>query len=162
MAKLEGLIAQADSVFWVEPGTPVLSRRLIELRERLKDRFHFLAPCPHQNICGLLTEENRRHWCHHFAHPPGQIFQDGDWARFGKQMRIDLRSLPVSFLVMTLRKTEAPTGKARLIGRARNYKGYSQALLCREDGVRDEKILHRNNRELVKRFEDGGFAVTFG
>lgn len=158
--KLEALIAQANSVFWVEPGTPALSRRLIELRERLKEKFRILAPCPHQNVCGLLSEENQRHWCHHFAHPPGSIFQDGDWARFGKQMRIDLRSLPVSFLVMTLRKTESPPVLARLIGRARNYKGYSQALFCREGGVRDEKILHRNHRELVKRLEEGGFTMV--
>ena len=152
-------VRRADSVLWVEPGTPALSHRLIELRERLKETFHIVAPCPHQEVCGLLTKENQRHWCHHFARPPLAVFQDGDWVRFGKKMHIDLRSLPVSFLVLSSMPLETQAGLARLIGRARNYKGYSQALLCRSEGVREEKIRHRDEPELVKKLEEGGFTV---
>ena len=107
---LRGLAARAAAILWVEPGTPEVSRALIEVREQLRGRFRLVAPCTHQAACGLLAPDNVRHWCHHFAPPPPEIFTDSDWVKFGRRAGIDLRSLPCSFLVLARRpETPAPT-----------------------------------------------------
>src|SRR5207244_1564733 len=104
-----------------------LSRRLIAIREELLGPFHVVAPCPHQGRCGLLAPGNERHWCHHFAEPPAEAFQSADWRRFSTELGIDLRSLPVSFLVLD-RAMPKPSPGARQVGRSRRYKGYTTYL----------------------------------
>ena len=50
--------------------------QLIEVRERLREKFLLIAPCTHQAACGLLVPENERHWCHQFALPPSGIMEN--------------------------------------------------------------------------------------
>jgi len=100
--RLLALAAQAREIVWVEAGTHADSRRLIDIRERLLPcGFAAIAPCTHQARCGMLALKNARHWCHHFAPPPEAAFRDARWAEFGKELGIDLRSLPYSFLVLS-------------------------------------------------------------
>ncbi len=155
--ELMSLVSQAQTVIWVEPGTPALSRRLIEVRENLRGLFQVWAPCPHQARCGLLALENDRHWCHHFAEPPSEVFQSADWTKFSREMEIDLRSLPVSYLVLD-RRPLAPRA-ARLIGRPRSYKGYALALRCAESGVHEEKYGKAEQPELIKTFKRNRFHI---
>jgi ribosomal protein RSM22 (predicted rRNA methylase) len=130
-------IMHAGVIVWVEPGTPFCSQRLLEVRARLKDTFAIVAPCPHQKSCPLETREGD--WCHFFAPPPPIVFQDSFWATFAKEMNIDLRSLPVSFLVL---QNNATTGKLpsglsqckRLIARPRFLKGHAKAMFCNSQG----------------------------
>ncbi|MEI9898477.1 MAG: hypothetical protein WDN28_32635 [Chthoniobacter sp.] len=88
------------------------------MRERLRDTFTPIAPCTHNVRCGMLTVKNAPHWCHHFARPPSAIFQDARWADFGKEIGIDLRSVPYSFLVLA-RTPSMPAGFSRVIGEPR-------------------------------------------
>ncbi len=151
------LAARAQSIIWVEPGTPALSRKLITIREELKGGFKVIAPCPHQLRCGILAPENSRHWCHHFAEPAQEAFTSSEWARFGKELGIDLRSLPVSFLVLDRREPKpAPSG--RVIGRARKYKGYSTYLECSPAGVAEKKATKGKDPELFKLLKDDRFT----
>ena len=156
-SELMTLISQAQTVIWVEPGTPAISRRLIELRENLRGPLQLWAPCPHQAQCGLMALENQRHWCHHFAEAPAEVFQSADWARFGKEMEIDLRSLPLSYLVFDRRPP--PARPPRLIGRPRMYKGYALALRCSAADVHEMKILKSEHPELVKSFKKNKFRI---
>ncbi|MCD8483408.1 MAG: small ribosomal subunit Rsm22 family protein [Verrucomicrobia bacterium] len=91
-------LLQAQTVIWVEPGARAESERLLVVREQLRTAFHLWAPCPHQHLCPLLKTPGSD-WCHHFAHPPPEVFTDPNWAKFGKWMGVDLRSLPFSYLV---------------------------------------------------------------
>jgi SAM-dependent methyltransferase len=100
---LVGQAAQAQCVLWVEPGTYEASLTLITVRERLRKQLNVIAPCTQQAPCGILAPGNERHWCHHFASPPAEVFTDGDWARFARAVGIDLRDLPLSFLVLDRR-----------------------------------------------------------
>jgi len=144
----------ARAVIWVEPGTPAVSRRLIALRERLQPVFQIVAPCPHQGHCGLLQAGNERHWCHHFAQPPPQVFTDGNWTRFAKIAGVDLRSLPVSYLVLD--KRPVPAGPAlRVIGRPRVYKAHALLLGCDDTGVRDRPLQKRDHPEEFRRWKKG-------
>jgi len=154
--ELLALAANAASVLWVEPGTHEASYTLIAVREKLREHFHVVAPCTHQARCGMLAPENERHWCHHFASPPPGIFTDGNWSRFANMTGVDLRDLPLSFLVLDKRPVAAlPVGAARVIGHPRVYKPYALLLGCDESGVRERKLTKRALPEEFKRLRKG-------
>ena len=151
-------LAGASAVIWVEPGTPAHSQRLIAIREKLRAIFSFVAPCPHQNRCGLLAKERAEDWCHHFAKPPGGIFQQSEWSRFSKELKIDLRSLPVSYLVFAKAAIPKPEPAQRFLGRARMYKGHAKVLVCRDSEVVEEQILQRKNKVRFRKLKEGAFV----
>jgi hypothetical protein len=136
--------AEAECVLWVEPGTYEASLTLIAIRERLRGRFNVIAPCPHAERCGILSPGNERHWCHHFAAPPAEVFTDSNWGKFAKLMGIDLRDLPLSFLVLDKRPPPrlSPTA-GRVIGHPRIYKGHALLLGCDAAGVSERTLSKR-------------------
>ncbi len=158
-------IGHFDAVLWVEPGTHADSQALIDLRESLKSQFRLVAPCPHQDACGLRAPERQSDWCHFFAAPPSGIFADSDWVRFGQRMGIDLRGLPYSYLVLQRRDSRqvhvppletagAPEGDtARLLGSPRFYKGYAKLFCCQKSGVGEVIFQKRTDPALFKRLE---------
>ena len=151
-ADLHALISRSTTVLWVEPGTYDVSRALVGWREKLRDDFRVIAPCTHQSLCGLLAPVNERHWCHHFAPPPPEIFADSDWVRFGQRAGIDLRSLPYSFLVLDRRaaRAETQTDLSRILGEPRHYKGYARIFNCDASGVTELTLQKRDAPELFK------------
>lgn len=152
---------QAAAVLWVEPGTHADSRALIAVRESLRGAFQVVAPCPHQETCGLLAPENARHWCHHFARPPAGLLADAHWVRFAQRAGIDLRSLPYSFLVLERKPARegagnvAGPGWARVLGHPRVYKGFAKVLACQAGGVRELELQKRDAPELFKAMKAG-------
>jgi SAM-dependent methyltransferase len=157
--QLEALLdplTRATAVIWIEPGTHEVSRRLIRLREPLRTSFQVVAPCPHQGTCGLLVPANAPHWCHHFASPPPEVFTDGNWVRFAQLTGIDLRSLPLSFLVLDKRPAPPlPTGTVRVIGRPRVYKAHALLLGCELSGVHERRITRRDLPEAFRTIKKG-------
>jgi SAM-dependent methyltransferase len=152
--QLVRLAGSVQSVIWVEPGTYEASWTLIGIRERLRGAFNVCAPCTHQGACGLMAKGNERHWCHHFAPSPPEIYMDGDWSRFGREMGVDLRRLPLSFLVLDRRpQPEWPPGTVRVIGLPRIYKPYALLLGCDLEGVRECKLARRTHPEEYKRLK---------
>ncbi len=157
-------LTSATAIIWVEAATHESSRALIAIRERLLAAttdgpgcqpsqaaapFRIVAPCTHQGACGMLAAGNERHWCHFFASPPPEVFTDGNWARVAHQMHIDLRALPLSYLVLDRRPAApaaaepdaaAPPAAVRVIGRPRTYKGYALLFGCDAQGVRDLRL----------------------
>lgn len=158
--ELIATIKKMDLVIWVEPGTPALSQRLIELRENLKTDFKVVAPCPHQETCGLRKLKESPHWCHFFAVPPSSIFQDSFWSEFSLRLKIDLRALPTSFLILAKPNLfiSAPK-KQRLLGRARHYKGYSVALICSKVGVEEKKFLKKQSKEVIEIMKQNSLTI---
>lgn len=155
----EALVEQAalaQCVIWVEPGTYEASLTLIAIRERLRKYFQLVAPCTHQERCGILAPENERHWCHHFAAPPPEVFTDSGWARFTNLLGIDLRDLPLSFLVLDRRPAPAlPVGAARILGHPRLYKGHALLLGCDAAGVSECRLAQRQFTSEFKAFKKG-------
>jgi hypothetical protein len=147
---------QATAVIWVEPGTHDVSRALIAVREKLRGKFHVVAPCTHQAACGMLAPGNERHWCHHFAPSPPQVFTDGDWARFANFAGVDLRSLPLSFLALDKRpQPMLPDGATRVVGEPRIYKAHALVLGCDASGVRERRLTKRALPEEFRRIKKG-------
>ncbi len=148
---------RADEIIWVEAGTHADSRRLISVREKLRDEFRIIAPCTHAARCGMLVPENAAHWCHHFARVPSEASQDARWAQFGRELGIDMGTLPYSFLVLARRDAQPamPAGFSRIIGRPRDEKGHFDVLSCSESGVEDLMAQKRDVPELAKKLRKG-------
>jgi ribosomal protein RSM22 (predicted rRNA methylase) len=140
-------VKKAGCLLWVEPGTPHCSKKLSEIRDELLNTFDAVAPCPHQLACPLRGAEGD--WCHFFAQPPPQVFQDAFWATFSKEFSIDLRSLPVSFLVMQKKGLQPcnPSGSDRIIARPRFYKGFAKMLTCGAGGKAQLLQLQQRNHK---------------
>jgi hypothetical protein len=157
------LARRAAAVLWVEPGTHADSRRLIDVREALRGSLHCWAPCPHDGRCGMLVEDNQRHWCHHFARPPTEAFTESGWSAFGRLLGIDLRSLAYSHLVLDRR---APAGRdprlVRVIGQPRRSSAVMRILRCRADGVAEAELVRRRDPPLWRELDRGrhdGFLI---
>jgi SAM-dependent methyltransferase len=159
VVEILNLAARATSVIWIEPGTYEVSRRLIAVREGLRATFAVVAPCPHRAVCGMLTADNERHWCHQFAPSPPTTFTDGNWARFAELVGVDLRSLPVSFLVLDKRPQPMRTDGVRVIGRPRVYKAHGLVLGCDASGVREYRCTQRDQPEEFRHLKKGGSPV---
>lgn len=154
LAALRSLIARADAVLWVEPGTHVVSRQLGALRDEFKTAFRVVAPCTHQNACPVLAPGNERHWCHFFAPPPSEIFADSNWVKFGQRAGIDLRSLPYCFLALDRhRDAAAVDGLSRVIGRPEHFKPYARVLNCDATGVAELELPKRADPALFKQLD---------
>ncbi len=157
-AELFALMARAQTVIWVEPGTSDVAARLIRAREELRHTFRVILPCPHQGPCGLLDPANERDWCHHYAKAPKGIYADADWVRFGQRAGVDLRSLPYACLVLEnqahdRRHAEMPEGAARILARPQFFKPYARLLSCEAPGVSFETIPKRKAAPLLKALE---------
>jgi hypothetical protein len=138
------MLDQATSVIWVEPGDRENSRRLQSIRDRLLGAFSVMAPCTHQESCPLLDEAMERHWCHHFAPTPPEAFTDPGWGRFVSETGIDIRSTPLSFIVMDRRPLPDPGFDAvHVIGRPRVSKVEARVFGCDQSGVTDARLTKR-------------------
>jgi hypothetical protein len=145
-------LAKAAAVLWVEPGTFEASRRLIAVREALRGRLNFVAPCTHDSVCGLRTPGNERHWCHHFAPSPPAVYTDAFWGRFAQMTGVDLRSLPLSYLVLDRHPAPGlPAGTVRVLGRPRVYKSHAAILACDAPGVAEWELKRRELPEVFLR-----------
>lgn len=154
LASLRAMVARAEAVLWVEPGTHAVSRSLGTLREEFQQQFHVIAPCTHELPCPMFAPGNERHWCHHFAPPPSEIFATSEWVRFGQRAGIDLRSLPYCFLALDRsRPVAAPPGLSRVIGRPEHFKPYVRLLNCDATGLAELTLLKRTDPALYKQLE---------
>ncbi len=136
----------ARTIVWLEPGTRESARALVELRERLRGELHVLAPCPHSGACALAAPERAADWCHHFARAPRSVFQDAFWGRFARELGIDLRALPYSFLALAREPAAPPPADlARVLGRPRMEKGRARLDVCTSAGVATRDFLARHD-----------------
>jgi ribosomal protein RSM22 (predicted rRNA methylase) len=150
------LAQRARAVLWVEPGHYEASLTLIAVRERLRASFHLVAPCTQNARCGILHAGNEPHWCHHFAASPPEVFTDPHWGTFAKLAGVDLRSLPLSFLVLDQRPTPPlPSGALRVIGRPRVNKAEALLLGCDAGGVRERRLAQRDLPETFRGLKKG-------
>lgn len=149
-------LRRATCVVWIEPSQKEIASRLINVREALRDEFQIVAPCVHQAQCGMLTPENARHWCHHFAKPPEEAFTESKWAKFSSALSIDLRDLSLSYLILDKRPIPPPAPHAkRLIGNVRLYKASASLLLCGEESLCEVELTKRDFPEVFKSLKKG-------
>lgn len=159
---LKEIARSAEAVFFVEPGTPNQSADLITMREDLREHMTVVAPCPHTDQCGLIRNNNQEDWCHNFAKPPSKIFHDPNWSLFAKRMEIDLRSLPVSFLIL-LKNIDQLTCRndnmIRVLGRPTVNKTGARFVGCGKNGVFNTTVEKRTRKNTVKQLDKSSFTA---
>jgi hypothetical protein len=75
-------------------------------------------------------------------------------------MGIDLRDLPLSFLVLDKRPVPTlPPGAGRVIGHPRIYKGHALVLGCDTTGVSERKLAKRHFPEEFRAWRKGTAEV---
>ena len=174
LTALRALVARASAVLWVEPGTHDISRQLGRIRDELRATFRIVAPCTHKNDCPMFEPDRERDWCHFFAPPPGEIFADPNWVKFGQRAGIDLRSLPYCFVALDQSpdpSTPPPPPPSatrpfvaaaeialqpflsRVIGRVESFKPYARLLNCDTLGLADLELPKRADPALFKELE---------
>jgi hypothetical protein len=154
LTALRAMLARADEVVWVEPGTHDVSRQLGTLRDELRANFRIIAPCTHENPCPMFTPGRERDWCHFFAAPPAEIFADSNWVKFGQRAGIDLRSLPFCLVALDRRRAMAtPAEASHIIGRPEHFKPYARWLDCSATGLADLELPKRADPTLFKQLE---------
>ncbi len=154
-AALRALIATSRTVLLVEPGRPTEARALAALRDELLPSFQVVAPCPHAQSCPTLASE--RDWCHFFATPPPEVFTDGAWVTAAREVGIDLRALPYSFVALS----RTPVGASpdhRLLGRADVGKHEARVQACTARGLEVRTVTKRAEAALWRqlRKDPGG------
>ena len=85
---------------------------------------------------------------------------DGNWARFAKIAGVDLRSLPLSFLVLD-KRPRPQSAEVRVIGRPRVYKAHALLLGCDASGVRDYRQTKREQPDEFRRLKKGELPTYF-
>ena len=81
---------------------------------------------------------------------------DSDWAKFANMLGINLRDLPLSFLVLDKRPAPAlPACAGRVIGHPRLYKAHALLLGCDASGVSDRRLMKRNHPEEFRLLKKG-------
>ena len=158
--QLMQLAEQAEEILWVEAGTHTDSRSLIAVREALREKFSVVAPCPHAMPCGMLAAENAAHWCHFFTPFPSHAAQDARWSQLGRELNIDLRALPYSFLVMQ-KHPHVLAEASRFIGTPVEKKGHFELLTCSADGVKEVAAQKRDVPELFKALRKRAIAPSY-
>ncbi|MCB9877295.1 MAG: hypothetical protein H6835_06805 [Planctomycetes bacterium] len=150
IAALRDLAQRSRRVVLVEPGNRPTARRLQLLRDGILQapgERHVVAPCPHQGACPALASEHE--WCHLFATPPPEVFTDGFWARCGKQLGIDLRSLPYSFVAIATGPAPAEVApRRRPLGRASVTPHEAHIMTCGADGLGQRVVTKRREAAL--------------
>ena len=155
-AGLDALLAIAQrsaQIVWVEAGSRTIARRLSEVRDRLlRDPWTVQLPCPHQGPCGAL-QAGEEHWCHGFASPPPEVFQDPFWRAAAQQLGIDLRALPYHYLVMTRSPAPCIAPQRRLLGRADVRNKLARCYVCDHTGLHHETIHKSTQPQLYRQLK---------
>lgn len=152
----------AEIVIWVEAGTYQVSRKLIDVRENMVKDYDVVAPCTHNKPCGMLQASNEDHWCHFFGDVPTEVHHSAFWREFSKKLSIDLRSLPLAYLVLKragTSKSDHLDKRQLMIGRPRVYKGYCKFIACDSRGVGECELQKKHDKRQFKSLSKGGFGI---
>src|SRR5580692_5941074 len=118
----------------VEPGTPMGYARIIALRQQLiASGAHAAAPCPHDGPCPLIAPD----WCH--------FTQRLVRSRAHKQVKgVELPFEDEKFSYIALTRTPVALRPSRVLAQPHLGKAEVTATLCTPDGLRSEKVPHRD------------------
>jgi ribosomal protein RSM22 (predicted rRNA methylase) len=123
----------ADTIVFVEPGTPAGYRRVLGARDAvLAAGGHTVAPCPHDLPCPLPADD----WCHFAARLPRSRLH-----RRAKGAELGWEDEKFSYAVLT--REPPPTAAARIIRQPQPRSGHINLITCEPDGIHRRTISRR-------------------
>lgn len=148
--RLTAIASRCQQALFVDAGTREVSQHLVTLRQALQlHGFNAVAPCPHSGPCPLEdTSTAAAHWCHQFAQAPREVFQSAYWQAFSRELKIDLRSLPLAYLLVTQGQQPTATADGIMLGRAKRGKAWFDLSLCTAGGqISALRLSKKSNKE---------------
>ena len=129
----------ADTVAFVEPGTPAGYRRVLAARAAVIEAGgHTVAPCPHDRPCPLPEDD----WCHFAVRLPRSRLH-----RRAKGVELGYEDEKLSYAVLSREPVEkAP---ARIIRPPQLRSGHVNLVTCEQDGIH-ERTVSRKEGTLYK------------
>ncbi|MEO5577015.1 MAG: small ribosomal subunit Rsm22 family protein, partial [Gaiellaceae bacterium] len=120
----------ADTVAFVEPGTPAGYHRVLEARAAvLAAGGHTVAPCPHDLPCPLPAND----WCHFAVRLPRSKLH-----RRAKGVELGYEDEKFSYAVLS--REPSPQASARIIRQPQIRSGHVNLVTCEPDGIHDRTI----------------------
>ena len=120
----------ADTIAFVEPGTPDGYRRALAARAAVLDAGgHTIAPCPHDRPCPLPPHD----WCHFAVRLPRSKLH-----RRAKGVELGYEDEKFSYAV--LGHEPVPPAAARVIRQPQVRSGHVNLVTCEPDGIHERTV----------------------
>ena len=129
----------ADTIVFVEPGTPAGYRRVLDARAAvLAAGGHTVAPCPHDLPCPLPPDD----WCHFAVRLPRSKLH-----RAAKGVELGYEDEKFSYAALS--REPVPRAAARIIRQPQIRSGHVNLVTCEPDGIH-ERTISRKQGALYK------------
>lgn len=126
-----------QAIVLIEPGTPSGYRRMMKLRDLLKEMGGFIwAPCPHNNPCPLSKED----WCHFSVR-----VQRSSLHRLLKSAELGHEDEKFCYLIVG--KNPREFCKERIIRHPMKHSGFVELTLCTELGIKKTTYSKRDQEK---------------
>lgn len=123
----------ADTIAFVEPGTPAGYRRVLAARAAvIAAGGRTVAPCPHDLPCPLPADD----WCHFAVRLPRSKLH-----RRAKGVELGYEDEKLSYAVLS--REAAPNAAARIIRQPQLRSGHVNLVTCESDGIQQRTISRR-------------------
>ena len=135
----------ADTIAFVEPGTPAGYRRILDARAVVIAAGGFtIAPCPHDLPCPLPDDD----WCHFAIRLPRSKLH-----RRAKAVELGFEDEKYSYA--TLSRTPVPKAGARIIRQPQVRSGHVHLVTSEPDGIHQRTV----SRKQGDRFKEAKNAA---
>ncbi|CDX19175.1 Ribosomal small subunit Rsm22 [Mesorhizobium sp. ORS 3324] len=142
----------ADTLLFVEPGTPAGWQRILAARKQLIDTGAYIsAPCPHEAPCPLVPPD----WCH-FARRVAR-------SRLHRLAKgADVPWEDEKFIYLAASRHPAPMRPPRVIAPPKAGSGKVVLKLCQPDGSAAERLFSKRDGEVFRAARRADWGDTLG
>jgi ribosomal protein RSM22 (predicted rRNA methylase) len=124
----------ADTIVFVEPGTPAGYRRVLAARSAvLEAGGQTVAPCPHDRPCPLPAND----WCHFAVRLPRSKLH-----RRAKGVELGYEDEKFSYAALS--REPAAKAAARIIRQPQIRSGHLNLVTCEPDGIHDRTVSRKH------------------
>ena len=140
----------ADTIAFVEPGTPAGHRRILEARASvIAAGGSTVAPCPHDLPCPLSADD----WCHFAVRLPRSKLH-----RRAKGVELGYEDEKFSYAVLS--RVPVPKAGARIIRQPQVRSGHVLLVTCEPDGIH-QRTVSRKQGTLYKDAKGAAWGDAF-
>lgn len=141
----------ADTVAFVEPGTPAGYRRILEARAAVIEAGGVtVAPCPHDLACPLPADD----WCHFAVRLPRSKLH-----RRAKAVELGWEDEKLSYAVLS--REPVAKAAARIIRQPQARSGHVNLVTCEPDGIHTRTV-SRKQGELYREAKGAAWGDAAG